>query len=113
MDDDLVAKAIIELQDAWPYQQIPDKHLRHWRDVLGIYPREVVRKVLMDCKTSMKGRPSWGEFGNLCSQAWNAMARSKRRGPFLDDAGWDEITVPASEPGWNEAAAEAKSRLRV
>lgn len=112
MDADLITKAITELREAWPYQEIPDKHLRHWRDVLGVFPRDVVRKVLMDTKTTMKGRPTWGEFGDLCSQVSLAQARARSQGPFLEDVGWRDDLVPANEPGWLEAAAEAKRRLR-
>ena len=112
MDADLIDRAITELREAWPNQEIPDKHLRHWRDVLGMYSREVVRTVLMDAKTTMKGRPTWGEFGALCSQLSLASAKAKRQGPFLDDDGWEEGLVPANEPGWLEAAADAKRRLR-
>lgn len=113
MDADLIAKATDELRSAWPYQEIPDAHLRHWRDVLGMYPREVVRKVLMDSKCTMKGRPTWGEFGDLCHQAQILNARAKQRGPFLDDDGWRDGMVPANEPGWAEAAADAKRRLKA
>ena len=113
MDADLIAKAIDELRSAWPYQDIPDAHLRHWRDVLGMYSRDVVRKVLFDAKTTRVGRPTRGEFGDLCNQYSLIVAKQARQGPYLDDEGWAEGMVPANEPGWSDAAADAKRRLKA
>lgn len=111
-----VAATIAELREAWPYQGLPAKHVRHWRDLLGIYPPEVVAKVLMDAKTTMAGRPTWGEFGALCGQYSMALARQKRRGPFLDESVPVALGVPeevraALSAGVEEFAQARRARL--
>jgi hypothetical protein len=97
MNDEMVEKAIAELRECWPYQQIPDLHLRHWRDVFRSFSRDVVRKVLHDCSITMTGRPSWGEFGHLCSQLSLVHARRAREGPYLDDEAL-EVNGPVTPP---------------
>jgi hypothetical protein len=85
MNDDLTEKALVELQECWPYQQIPETHLRHWRDVFRSFSREIVKRVLHDCSITMTGRPGFGEFGKLCHELSMVEAKKARRGPYLHE----------------------------
>lgn len=95
MNDETIEKVIAELRECWPYQDLPDLHLRHWRDTLRSFSRDIVRRVLMDCKSKMKGRPTWGEFGHLCHELSVIEANKARHGPYLEEVSPDP--TPADE----------------
>lgn len=116
MNDAMVEKALVELQECWPYQEIPQTHFRHWREVLRSFSRETVKKVLSDCKTTMTGRPGWGEFGKLCSELSLAEAKKARQGPYLDSLPAEYVNArgPISSPDQFTAEIQKlRDRLKV
>jgi hypothetical protein len=116
MRDEECALAMEAFQLAWQYTPMPDVQRRQFQRLFAGYPTTAVRDVLDDLIRIGASRPGPAEMGEMLRTKLGhgpAGARVRRYGPSLDDDGWREGMVPANEPGWMEAAAEARRRLNA
>lgn len=115
MTPDECALAMTALRQAWSYTPMHDVQRRQFERLFRGYPTETVRAVLDDLIAKGFTRPGPAEMGEMLRTKLGASpagGRARRYGSTLDDDGWRDGMVPANEPGWNEAAADAKRRLR-
>ena len=101
--------AIEELQSRFAGMAISDRLREAYADTLRPFDAKEVFTAIDTLARAGRRRPAPSEIAQVIHAA---RPKGQRPGPFLTDDGWEDDLVPANEPGWLEAAAEAKRRLR-
>ena len=105
---DDIDQAVEELAARFAGLAITDRQRAAYGDTLRFFDAREVFAAIDTIARSGRPRPAPNEIAAVVHAGHPT---GQRPGPFLDDGGWDDGMVPANEPGWIEAAADAKRRI--
>ena len=101
-------QALEQLDTQFAGRPITDRQRQAYADTLDAFSAAEVFGAIDTIARSGRPRPWPNE---VAAAIHAARPTGQRPGPFLDDDGWGDGMVPANEPGWLEAAADAKRRV--